>query len=260
MRENTADAYRHHVRAFIDVLGDMPVDEVSYETATKLRDTLLKLPRNRNKKKAYRDLTVKQLLKLDIPDSDKLQGRTVGEIIAALKTLFNWLKVKRLIEINPFDGVMVAPDSQSYAILTPADLTKVFTSELYQPGTRPIASQWWLPLLALNTGARPSELLQMRLDDIPTVDGVPCASVVDDADTGQQVKTQAGIRTFPIHPLLLELRFAEYIKELRAGKHDRVLHGIPLDNRKAGDQAGKGWNERYREKHLHGFKEQRKTL
>ena len=40
MRENTAAAYRQHVRAFIDVLGDLPVDEVSYETATKLRDTL----------------------------------------------------------------------------------------------------------------------------------------------------------------------------------------------------------------------------
>ena len=27
MRENTADAYRYHVRSFIDVLGDMPVDD-----------------------------------------------------------------------------------------------------------------------------------------------------------------------------------------------------------------------------------------
>ena len=72
--------------------------------------------------------------------------------MAALKTLFNWLKVKRLIEVNPFDGVIVATDSQSYASLTP-----VFTSELYQPGTKPLASQWWLPLLSLHTGARPSE-------------------------------------------------------------------------------------------------------
>ena len=50
-------------------------------------------------KKAYRDLTVKQMLKLNIPDSEKLQGRTVGELIAALKTLFDWLEVKRLIEV-----------------------------------------------------------------------------------------------------------------------------------------------------------------
>ena len=125
MRENTADAYRHHVRAFIDVLGDMPVDEVTYETATKLRDTLLKLPRNRNKKAGYRDLTVKQLLKLKVPDSEKWQGKTVSELMAALKTLFSWLKVKRLIEVNPFTGVIVATDSQSYASLTPTDLTTV---------------------------------------------------------------------------------------------------------------------------------------
>ena len=50
-------------------------------------------------KKAYRDLTVKQMLKLNIPDSEKLQGRTVGELIAALKTLFDWLEVNRLIEV-----------------------------------------------------------------------------------------------------------------------------------------------------------------
>ena len=78
----------------------------------------------------------------------------------------------------------------------------------------------------------------MRLDDIKTIDGILCASVVDDAETGQQVKTQAGIRTFPIHPLLLSLGFAEYIDELRGGDKGRVLHGIPLGNRKAGDQAG----------------------
>jgi hypothetical protein len=159
MRDNTADAYRQHVRPFVDVLGDLPVDEVSYATATKLRDTLLRLPKNRDKKKQYRDLTVKQMLRRDIPNSDKLQGRTVSEIIAALKTLFDWLKVKRLIEVNPFDGVIVATDSQSYASLSSADLTAVFTSNLYQPGTKPLASQWWLPLLSLHTGARSSELL-----------------------------------------------------------------------------------------------------
>ena len=128
MSENTADAYRQHVRAFVDVLGDMPVDQVSYETATTLRDKLLKLPKNRNKKPEYRDLTVKKLLKLDIPDSDKLQGRTVSEIIAALKTMFNWLQVKRLVTVNPFDGVIVATVSRSYASFTPADLTAIFKS------------------------------------------------------------------------------------------------------------------------------------
>jgi integrase len=59
---------------------------------------------------------------------------------------------------------------------------------------------------------------------------------------------------------LLSLGFAECITELRATDQDRVLHGIPLGNRKAGDQAGKWWNERYRVKHLPGFKKQRKTL
>ena len=266
IRENTVEGYRQHVRAFTDVLGDMPVATVTYHDARRLRDTLLKLPKNRNKAAAYRDNTVAEILTMEIPEGKCLQGRTVSEIVAALRTLFKWLLDTRKITHNPFDGLRVATDSKSYTEYASENLNLIFNTPLYVPGSAYTAKKtttagyWWLPLLALHTGTRPSELVQMRLVDVEQIDGVLCASVVDDEATGQQAKTRAGQRTFPVHPELLRLGFVEYLDELRQAGADRVLKGIVLGKRKAGDQAGKWFNERYRDKFLPGFKEERKTL
>lgn len=48
------------------------------------------------------------------------------------------------------------------------------------------------------TGARIEELCQLRVEDVVTVEGIPALSITES-------KTEAGIRTVPIHPTLLPL-------------------------------------------------------
>ncbi|MDO8863528.1 hypothetical protein Q6D67_17655, partial [Haliea sp. E1-2-M8] len=172
IKQNTEENYRQHVRAFTDIAGDKAVDSYTHKDACRFRDDLLTLPKNRNKSRHYRGFSVSTLLAMDIPAEERLSGRTVLEHLTSLKAMFGWLTACREIEHNPFTTVSVPHESQSYTIYTADDLNLIFSSELYQPESAyankrdTTAGQWWLPLLALYTGARPSELVQLRLSDI----------------------------------------------------------------------------------------------
>ncbi len=266
LRENSQENYRQHVRAFVDVIGDKAVDAVTYEDSCRFRDDLLRLPKNRNSNPVYREISVASLLAMDIPAKDRLSGRTVAEHLTSLRAIFAWLTVRREITHNPFETVGVPYESESYAQYTLDDLDRIFSSELYQPDSAyankatTTAGQWWLPLLALYTGARPSELVQLRLDDIRESEG-SIVLAISDREEGQEVKTAAGRRELPAHRELVRLGIADYIRALREQGAQRLLQGVALGKRKAGDQGGKWYNERYRtEQRLPGFKEARKTL
>lgn len=266
LRDTTADGYRQFVQAFVAVMGDMRVGEVSYDHATEFRDRLFSYPKHRNKSKKYRDRTEAEPSAMKIPKDDCLHGHTISNHIGHLKVMFGWLESKRTIERNPFKGVEVAYGAESYAAYSADDLERIFSSPLWQPDSAyacratTSAATWWAPLLALYTGARPTEIVQMRLEDIETVDGILMASVVDDEEKGQQVKSKAGLRSFPVHPRLLELGFPDYIESLRKDGADRVLQGIALAKRLPGAGLGKWWNERNRKESFPGFKAPRKVF
>jgi integrase len=266
LRDTTADGYRQFIQAFIAVMGDMRVGDVNYDQATKFRDRLLLYPKNRNKSIAYRDKTEAEISAMEIPAGDRLHGHTVDNHIGHLRVLFNWLENRRTIERNPFKGVAVAYSAEPYPAYSQSDLERIFSSPLWQPESSyarlatTTAANWWAPLLALYSGARQTELVQMRLHDISIDDGVLMASVVDDEAKGQQVKSEAGLRSFPVHPRLLQLGFSEYLDELRKAGADRVLQGVAVSGRLPGANLGKWWNERYRKINFPEFKEQRKVF
>jgi integrase len=101
----------------------------------------------------------------------------------------------------------------------------------------------------------------MRLCDIEEQEGILTATVAEDEKSNLRVKTKAGLRTLPIHPTLIKLGFEEYIRILRRNGSERVFQGIKLAKRKAGAEAGKWFNERYRTKYIsEDFKRDKKTL
>lgn len=77
------------------------------------------------------------------------------------------------------------------------------------PGTR------WAALLGLYAGARASEVGQLLLSDVETVDGVPSLLITDEGEH-QKLKTEASKRLVPLHPDLLGLGFLDHVEGLRA--------------------------------------------
>lgn len=249
------EGYQSAVTDLIFVVGDLPVDEVTFDLACAFREAEQKLPKHRNKNAIYRDKTSAELIALNLPRSLCISARTTSERLGALRGIYAWMTASGRADRNPFDGVSCEYDENPIPQFTPKDLNEIFSSPLYVDSSYSrskfvTAAHWWLPLLSLWSGARPSELVQLRLDDVHKIDGILTAEVVDDEETGQRGKTKAARRIFPIHPALLELGLEDYITRLRRSGADRVLDSVKLGVRKPGSEAGKWFNERYRESHL----------
>lgn len=253
--ENTVKEYENTIADLAFILGDIPADEVRAEQVSYLTETLKKLPKNRNKSKLYRGKTVQQLLDMDVPKGDCLSASTIQQKIAMLTTYFDWLEHRDVISKNYFMGRNIKAKKEQRRPFSIDELTTIFNCAIYQDSDiarrkTTTASQWWLSLLALFSGARVSELTQMRIEDVREEDGILYLMILENDDTGQRLKTDAAKRNIPVHPELLKLGFKEYIAQLKARGHERVLPGFKLGPRTPGQYASKWWRETLRGKYL----------
>ncbi len=83
------------------------------------------------------------------------------------------------------------------------------------------AWQKWSLLLAMYTGARRTEIYQLRKTDIRVEDAINYILVTDEHES-QRLKTSNAKRRIPIHQRLIELGFLEY--EVQA--QERILYEI----------------------------------
>ncbi|MDR0578871.1 MAG: DUF4160 domain-containing protein [Candidatus Accumulibacter sp.] len=148
---------------------------------------------------------------------------TVIRKIGILKTLFHVGRDYELLAANPAERVRIAPahsDRQkSRVAFNPEDLSRIFNSGIYTDNYRPIAGGkdacYWLPLLALFTGARVEELAQLLVDDIRPADGLGWYIDINDEAEHSQLKNAASRRRIPLHQTLLDCGFLDYALSMR---------------------------------------------
>jgi integrase len=103
----------------------------------------------------------------------------------------------------------------------PDELRTLFASPVFTAGERPEARQgdvaFWLPVLALFTGARREELASLRVADIskdePT--GHWTLAIRAEKKANKSLKTKGSARTIPVHPTLVHLGFLDLVEAAR---------------------------------------------
>jgi integrase len=125
-------------------------------------------------------------------------------------------------------------------------LKAVFGGPVFTEGARPTggkgAAAFWLPLLALFTGARRSELATLTVENVDTESfGTPVVTIIKDRNRGKRLKTQSSQRAVPLHKELLRLGFLELVSSVRKdqGANSWLFPEIAPD--KLG--ALKGWTK-----------------
>ena len=124
-----------------------------------------------------------------------------------------------------------------------ADLSRLFSSDLYTQKTFKHSYYFWLPLLALYTGARLNELCQLHLVDFETIDGIEIFRI-SDLDGVKKVKTKAGRRIIPLHPKLIQMGILDLVTKLRKRGEVRLFPELKLTRDGYGQAASK-WFARY---------------
>jgi integrase len=105
-------------------------------------------------------------------------------------------------------------------------LNILFSSEWYDPGASnwigrmkwDLGARYWVPLLCLYHGLRVREPLQLLVSDVVS-GAVPLLKIRTDADDlemqdlpKRSLKNPSTYRTLPVHPVLLELGFMEFVE------------------------------------------------
>ncbi|MBW2635100.1 MAG: hypothetical protein JRE14_13440 [Deltaproteobacteria bacterium] len=129
------------------------------------------------------------------------------------------LKDRNLDRINLTEGLRLKDKrraDEKQDIFTIEELKRLFVDSKEYGNDKHIHSHnFWIPLIALYTGARLEEICQLLLTDVTERDGIWCLSI-NETDAPDMKSVKSGERRIiPLHPFLIEdLRFIEYVKSI----------------------------------------------
>lgn len=153
-----------------------------------------------------------------------LSLNTVTNQLGILRGFFRVAVDYEWLSLNPAERLNLPRQKRRKARLAfaPEDLNRLFRSPIYSAGLRPLGAgreaAFWLPLLALFTGARIEELAQLTVADIRHAPGL--GHYLDIHDGGhRQLKNAASQRRIPLHGELLACGFLDYAARLPVEAH-----------------------------------------
>jgi integrase len=261
-REQTIKETEQTYEDVIELIGDKPISEYSNIDGRDYRTSIISLPRNRKKIKQYRDFNLHELLKMDVPEEDRMTGETQTKLISRMTSLWNFLidEYPEYVTQNVFKKKSVTITSKKAKdkreSFTDEDIQTIFHHKNFLPSIfETNANQiikypyYWIPILACLMGARLEEICQMRVTDVKKVNGIWVYRIREEGDYGSEVtkvKNPYSERDIPLHPELIDtLNFLQYVNHIKKMKQERVFWELPKRGDVYSKNVGRFFNQKY---------------
>lgn len=222
------------VELFVQLGGPSDVRAIGRAHVMDYIEHLRRCPKN--KEQRYPELSWrKAILQNEKDGGPTFHPNTVRDnYFAAFRRVISYAVERGLIEHAPTAKVVVrggskknrgtafAIDELNTMLRLPQFVGCESASNARNAGAHLLDNHWyWGPLVALFTGARTSEIALLRIEEVKTDGKTPYIRIQE--RTGRTVKTAAATRSVPIHPILLELGFDEYLQRVAARGSDRLF-------------------------------------
>ena len=161
-----------------------------------------------------------------------LRSKTVQDAkLAPVRTLLQWAFRNKLIASNPAADVSIDVRTKAH------ERKRSFTDEEAKLILRAAMKDQdpvrrWVPWIGAYTGARVSEICQLRKEDVLEIDGQWCIKFSAEAGS---LKTEGSERIVPVHLALAKQGFVSFVI---AGKTGPIFAGLSPD--KFGKRGGNG--------------------
>jgi integrase len=143
-----------------------------------------------------------------------LRPKTIRDAkLAPVRAILQWAVDNRRLPSNPAERVTIdvkVKASESIRGFKDEEASLVLSASLREKD--PVRR--WVPWLCAYSGARLSEVCQLRVEDILPIDGIWCMKF--DPEAGS-LKTRSSERAVPLHPAVLERGFLEFIQSVGSG-------------------------------------------
>lgn len=247
--KKTTSRERTDLNEFAEIVGSKPVRTYAKADGAKYKEALVACPARRNNK-PFAGLPVTQAVALaekadrgrtTIP---RLNEITINDKLGVIAKFFKWANAHLDGVANPVDGMRIkrrrGKQVRGRYPFTTDELAKIFNGPIYRGCKSPHrwkeagdliqreSARYWVPLIALYSGMRPGEIIQLRVADIRKHDnGIMYFAVTrdmapDDTDGQKSTKTTTSERQIPVHQDLFDLGLADLIA-LRKRKGDLRL-------------------------------------
>ena len=263
-RNATISASKETLNQVIEILGDKQISDYTNVDGRNYRNILSTLPANRKKTPKYRDITLKDVMSMDIPIKDRISPTTQKHTLSRVSGLWNYL-VDNYPEYVT-DNVFITKSQQTSSIklkdrkesFTEKDLQVIFDKDNYihsifgNSFTTIQYPYFFIPILASLTGARLEELCMMRVKDIIKVDGILVYRIREEGEYGKEetkVKNSYSERDIPLHPVLVDtLGFVKYVNHVKKLGKERVFWELPKIGNRYQKNVGRFFNTKYLKK------------
>ncbi len=228
--------------------GDRPAAAVTRKDVANYKAGLLKLPAHALRRADRPSFA--ELVRRGRADGERgLANGSINRRLSALSKFGAWALDHGHVEQNVFGGLGLdkkqASPRRPFSV---EQLRRVFSSPLFvgcasdgrgdeaRPGSALIEDwRYWCMPLALFSGLRLGEILQLRVEDVVSVGGIPCVRINAWAEEGGQasgkhVKTADSWRYVALHPTIIALGFLDYVQHQRVAGSARVFSGLKADN------------------------------
>lgn len=229
LEERSIKATTVAINYFIELCGDLPIEEVDRATARSFKEKYSLYPKNKNKMPATKDLSFEEIQKSGI-EYEPISTTTVNNNLTKLSTFFNWAHDHGYAKENPIAKMKIKEskrEKDDRFPFTDLELQRLFDPKVHNFKALRRESYFWAPLIALYTGGRVNEICQLYLDDIEVVDGIDVIHFRSDR-LDQKLKNPASIRQVPIHRELLEIGFLEFVNSQRERGEQRLFPDLKL--------------------------------
>jgi len=227
----------------VTVAGDKPLNAYGKADARSFKEALVILPPNWANHPDLKDMpfdeAAKKAQSLGLPP---MSVANINKIIGFIGAFWNWAKAHYDdVTANPFDGMKLQRSGKARDERHPFtldELKAIFGAPLYT-GCRNARSWrtpgnlipretglYWVPLIALFTGARSGEIIQLYTSDVVEEAGILRFELTDDGDD-QRLKTSTSHRFIPVHPALRKLGLREFVEKRRSEKQLRLFPEMP---------------------------------
>ena len=182
----------------------------------------------------------------------KTSSKTAYDRFTWIKTLLKYAyRDLELISRHPWEGIELFKEAtKQRRPWSEIELQTLFSQDLFQKNILPRdwrsgnEAAYWIPLLGLYTGARLSELAQLRTIDIYISEEIPIISISNLGES-QKVRTSASNRVVPIHSELIRLGLLNYLEKIKAKGHDSLWPNLKQRKDKPGGYFS-NWFGEYR--------------
>lgn len=185
---------------------ETPMDQVRTKTALAFRDELMK---------------------------EGLGPKTVKDYLASCRQFYAWAALCEYTRHNPFEGVRPPskagrPAHQSRQCWSANDLKTLFKLERFKKRKPLHRNDFMITCILLYSGMRPSEVCQLRVEDVAEVEGRLCFRVRDDG-AAQKLKNAHSRRDIPVHRELIRLGLDRWLERRRANGEAQLFDVSPTE-------------------------------